>query len=182
MVAKDCFGGRMLDGTARIAVAGAGSIGCYAGGCLALAGRAVTLLARPRIVDAVRRHELSIADFGAGEPKLVPSRARGDDRSGRGLRWRGPRPGDGQERRYTRHGAAHRPARAAGCHGGQPPEWNRECRALCGNCFRPAQRVVAGMVAFNVVQSETPDGCGRFGARPMAGSSSKPEYRAWSTS
>ena len=39
--------------TTRIAIAGAGSIGCYAGGCLALAGRAVMLLARPRIDDAV---------------------------------------------------------------------------------------------------------------------------------
>ena len=45
----------MLDRTTGIAVAGAGSIGCYAGGCLALSGRAVTLLARPRIIDAARQ-------------------------------------------------------------------------------------------------------------------------------
>lgn len=36
----------------KIAIAGAGSIGCYVGGCLALAGREVRLLARPRIVEA----------------------------------------------------------------------------------------------------------------------------------
>ncbi len=38
--------------TPRIAVAGAGSIGCYVGACLALAGRDVTLLGRPGLVAA----------------------------------------------------------------------------------------------------------------------------------
>ena len=38
-----------------IAIAGAGSIGCYVGGCLALAGRQVILLARPRIDAALRQ-------------------------------------------------------------------------------------------------------------------------------
>ena len=37
----------------RIVVAGAGSIGCYVGGCLALAGRDVTLLLRPALADII---------------------------------------------------------------------------------------------------------------------------------
>ncbi|RVA63921.1 2-dehydropantoate 2-reductase N-terminal domain-containing protein, partial [Mesorhizobium sp. M7A.F.Ca.CA.001.11.2.1] len=35
----------MADKDKRIVIAGAGSIGCYAGGCLTLAGRKVILLA-----------------------------------------------------------------------------------------------------------------------------------------
>lgn len=46
-----------------IAVAGAGSIGCYAGGCLALAGRDVTLLARSRVADAIRSGGLHVSDL-----------------------------------------------------------------------------------------------------------------------
>ena len=41
-----------IDRTSRIVVAGAGSIGCYVGGCLALAGRDVRLLLRPTLAEA----------------------------------------------------------------------------------------------------------------------------------
>ena len=58
----------------RIAVAGAGSIGCYVGGCLALAGRDVTLLLRPVLADAVARHGLRISDL-TGADRLVASSA-----------------------------------------------------------------------------------------------------------
>src|SRR3954451_19975270 len=63
----------MLDRTSRIAVAGAGSIGCYAGGCLALAGRNGTLLARPRIIEAVGHTGLTIVDLDGRERKLAPA-------------------------------------------------------------------------------------------------------------
>ena len=46
-----------------IVVAGAGSIGGYAGGCLALAGRRVTLLARPRIAEAIAANGLAVTDL-----------------------------------------------------------------------------------------------------------------------
>lgn len=39
----------------KIAVAGAGSIGCYVGGALALAEQDVQFLARTRIIQAVAR-------------------------------------------------------------------------------------------------------------------------------
>jgi len=61
----------MLDRSTRIAIAGAGSIGCYAGGCLALAGSTVALLARQRIVDAVRVDGLTVADLGGRERRLA---------------------------------------------------------------------------------------------------------------
>ncbi len=53
-----------MAGTSQhIVIAGAGSIGCYVGGCLALAGRTVTLLARPRIEQALREDGLRVSDL-----------------------------------------------------------------------------------------------------------------------
>ncbi|RTL72234.1 MAG: 2-dehydropantoate 2-reductase [Hyphomicrobiales bacterium] len=49
--------------TGSIAVAGAGSIGCYVGGCLALAGKKVTLLARPRLAERVQDRGLMLTGF-----------------------------------------------------------------------------------------------------------------------
>ena len=43
---------------AKIAVMGAGAVGCYYGGMLALAGEAVTLIGRPALVAQVRREGL----------------------------------------------------------------------------------------------------------------------------
>ena len=41
-----------------IAVAGAGSIGCFVGGMLAAGGRTVALLARPRVIEQIEAHGL----------------------------------------------------------------------------------------------------------------------------
>jgi 2-dehydropantoate 2-reductase len=48
-------------------VAGAGSIGCYVGGRLAAAGRAVSLLCRPRIADELAAHGLTVSDRDGGQ-------------------------------------------------------------------------------------------------------------------
>ena len=47
--------------TARVAVLGAGAVGCYFGGLLARAGLTVTLVGRAAHVDAIRRDGLTIA-------------------------------------------------------------------------------------------------------------------------
>lgn len=47
----------------RICVAGAGSIGCFVGGILAVQGHDVRFLARPRIIDAVARNGLHLTDY-----------------------------------------------------------------------------------------------------------------------
>lgn len=44
----------------RIVVMGAGAVGCYFGGMMGLAGHAVTLIARPHHVEAIRRDGLLI--------------------------------------------------------------------------------------------------------------------------
>jgi 2-dehydropantoate 2-reductase len=56
----------------RIVVAGAGSIGCYIGGCLALAGRDVTLLLRPALADAIGRRGLRLSDLAGADRSLPP--------------------------------------------------------------------------------------------------------------
>ncbi|WP_282027760.1 2-dehydropantoate 2-reductase [Ruegeria faecimaris] len=47
----------------RIAIAGAGSIGCYCGALLARSGHDVTLLGRARILDPIRDKGLMVTDF-----------------------------------------------------------------------------------------------------------------------
>lgn len=64
----------MLDPKTPITIAGAGSIGCHAGGCLALAGRKVTLLTRPHLAEKISRHGLKIVDFD-GRERSLPSGA-----------------------------------------------------------------------------------------------------------
>lgn len=61
----------MLDRNARIVVAGAGSIGCYVGGCLALAGRDVAFLARPGIEDALSADGLRVSDLDGADRLLA---------------------------------------------------------------------------------------------------------------
>jgi len=60
----------------RIAVAGAGSVGCYVGGCLTLAGREVTLLLRPALAETIARHGLRISDLDGADRVLAPSEVR----------------------------------------------------------------------------------------------------------
>jgi 2-dehydropantoate 2-reductase len=58
---------------ARIVVAGAGSVGCYVGGCLALAGRDITLLLRPTLAEAIARAGLRISDLDGADRLVAPT-------------------------------------------------------------------------------------------------------------
>jgi 2-dehydropantoate 2-reductase len=64
------------DRRGRIVVAGAGSIGCYVGGCLALAGREVTLLLRPALAEAIARAGLRVSDLDGMDRPVEPSAVR----------------------------------------------------------------------------------------------------------
>ena len=147
----------MLDRTTGIVVAGAGSIGCYAGGCLALSGRAVTLLARPRIIDAVQAGRLAIADLDASERKPARSalKAVADPAAalaGAGLVLVTVKSGDTAE--MAKLVASHAPADATVV----SLQNGTGNAALLRQSLLSSQRVVAGMVPFNVVQDEQPDG------------------------
>jgi 2-dehydropantoate 2-reductase len=53
-----------------IVVAGAGSIGCFVGGLLAAAGRDVRFLARPRMVTELQAHGLTLTDRDGGNRRV----------------------------------------------------------------------------------------------------------------
>ena len=56
-----------------IVVAGAGSIGCFVGGLLAGAGHSVTLLARPRVIADVTTHGLHVTSLDGVDCRVTPS-------------------------------------------------------------------------------------------------------------
>jgi 2-dehydropantoate 2-reductase len=62
-----------------IVIAGAGSIGCYVGGCLALAGKPVVFLGRPRIATALSQHGLTVTDLEGRSRKLEPGAIKATD-------------------------------------------------------------------------------------------------------
>ena len=62
----------MLANETRIVIAGAGSIGCYVGGCLASAGKDVIFLVRPRIESLLLQHGLKIIDLNGTETLVRP--------------------------------------------------------------------------------------------------------------
>lgn len=55
-----------------IVVAGAGSIGCYVGGMLAVSGRKVTLVARPRISAEIKSHGLTLTNLDGSVMRASP--------------------------------------------------------------------------------------------------------------
>ncbi len=56
-----------------IAVAGAGSIGCFVGGMCAAAGRRVALLARPRVIGEIEEGGLRLTGFDGFERRIAPN-------------------------------------------------------------------------------------------------------------
>lgn len=58
----------------KIVIAGAGSIGCYVGGCLLLAGRDAHFLIRPRLATELAAHGLTISDCSGRERKIDSGR------------------------------------------------------------------------------------------------------------
>ena len=54
-----------------IGVAGAGSIGCFVGGMLAVAGRRVALLARPRVIQEIEGNGLRLTSFEGLDRKVA---------------------------------------------------------------------------------------------------------------
>jgi len=64
----------------RIAIAGAGSIGCFVGGMLADAGHDVAMLARPRVRDEIAANGLRLTSFDGLDRLCAPERvALSDD-------------------------------------------------------------------------------------------------------
>lgn len=60
----------------RVLVMGAGSVGCYIGGCLQAAGVGVDLVGRPRTLDALHTHGLRTTDLDGGNRHLPAAALR----------------------------------------------------------------------------------------------------------
>jgi 2-dehydropantoate 2-reductase len=56
---------------ARIAVLGAGSVGCFIGGCWQAAGLPVTFIGRAKIAEDIRRSGLTVSDYSGWEERLA---------------------------------------------------------------------------------------------------------------
>ncbi|MDX8468432.1 2-dehydropantoate 2-reductase [Mesorhizobium sp. VK23B] len=137
-----------------IAVAGAGSIGCYAGGCLALAGRRVVFLGRGHIVEAMRKDGLRVSDLEGRDRRIAAQALVATDDPATALR-------DADIVLVAvKSGATQEMAAEIAAHGRRDVVvislQNGVDNADRLRAGLPGRRVLAGMVLFNVVQS--PDG------------------------
>ena len=69
-----------------VLVLGAGSIGCYIGGCLQAAGTSVHFVGRPRVLDLLRRHGLGLSDLTGKAHRIPPAELRLHEQLPIGLR------------------------------------------------------------------------------------------------
>ena len=61
-------------GGPKVAILGAGSVGCFIGGAWAAAGLPVTFIGRPRVSQDVDAHGLTLSDYSGWEARLAPGR------------------------------------------------------------------------------------------------------------
>jgi 2-dehydropantoate 2-reductase len=144
-----------------ITVAGAGSIGCYAGGCLSLAGRRVIFLTRPALAGDIARHGLRISDFVGVDRRLAPDALNLSADPAAALAQADVvlvTVKSGATQDMADIIARHAPAGAIVV----------SLQNGVANVDRLNERlgdrhvVIAGMVPFNVVQTRDADGCPRF--------------------
>jgi 2-dehydropantoate 2-reductase len=57
---------------ARVAILGAGSVGCFIGGAWAAAGLPVSFIGRPRFAKDIRDHGLTVSDYAGREYRASP--------------------------------------------------------------------------------------------------------------
>jgi 2-dehydropantoate 2-reductase len=56
----------------KVVIFGAGSIGCFVGGCWKATGIDVSFIGRPRLANDVDEHGLTLSDYSGWEAKLAP--------------------------------------------------------------------------------------------------------------
>ncbi|RWE96547.1 MAG: 2-dehydropantoate 2-reductase [Mesorhizobium sp.] len=141
----------MASETSTIAIAGAGSIGCYVGGCLALAGRKVVFLGRGRVVEAMRESGLRVSDLDGRDRRIEAQAISATVDPAIAL-------ADADVILVTvKSGATGEMAKLIAAHG-RPDAVVVSLQNGVDNANRlrdglPGRRVLTGMVMFNVVQS-----------------------------
>jgi len=61
-----------MAGGPKVAILGAGSVGCFIGGAWAAAGLPVTLIGRPKFSQDIDSHGLTLSDYAGWEARLAP--------------------------------------------------------------------------------------------------------------
>ncbi len=142
----------------RIAIAGAGSVGCYIGGRLKAAGRNVVFLLRPSLKQAIAARGIALADLDGGEAELIlppESLETTDD----------PHAALSQADIVlvtVKSGATAAMAELIAAHAKPDAvvvslQNGVDNAALLREHLGPDRKVVAGMVPFNIVQTRDPD-------------------------
>ncbi len=141
----------MADEGKTIAIAGAGSIGCYVGGCLALAGRKVVFLGRGRVVETMRKDGLRVSDLDGFDRRLAAPAIAATDDPAAALR-------EADVVLVTvKSGGTEEMAQLIAAHG-RPDAIVISLQNGVDNADRlraglPGRKVLTGMVMFNVIQS-----------------------------
>ena len=65
-----------MNSSGEVLVFGAGSIGCYVGGCLQASGVPVQFVGRPRVLALLRRHGLGLSDLGGTQQRIPATELR----------------------------------------------------------------------------------------------------------
>jgi 2-dehydropantoate 2-reductase len=138
-----------LSASASVLVMGAGSIGCYLGGKLALAGVDVHFVGRPRVLQALRANGLTVAEPGGIAGRIPPERLSLHEEPIPGL-------GTALVLLCVKSGAT--ATAAAELAGALPPGMpvlsmqNGLHNAEIAQAAAPGLRVLAGMVPYNVAE------------------------------
>lgn len=61
-----------MAGGPKVAILGAGSVGCFVGGCWQAAGVPVTFIGRPKLSKDIDEHGLTLTDYSGWEARLAP--------------------------------------------------------------------------------------------------------------
>ncbi|MFY9510128.1 MAG: 2-dehydropantoate 2-reductase N-terminal domain-containing protein, partial [Rubrivivax sp.] len=124
-------------------VMGAGTIGCYVGGCLQAAGVDVQFIGRPRVLDALRRHGLRLTDLDGRDTTLPPATLQLHDT---------PPPTPALTLLCVKSGATADAARQLPVGSTVLSLQNGVSNAEVAATVAPGLGVIAGMVPFNVAE------------------------------
>src|SRR5206468_2218813 len=61
-----------MSGGPKVAILGAGSVGCFIGGAWAAAGLPVTFIGRPKLSQDLDEHGLTLSDYSGWQAHLAP--------------------------------------------------------------------------------------------------------------
>jgi 2-dehydropantoate 2-reductase len=144
-----------------IAIAGAGSVGCYVGARLAAAGRNVTLLLRAPLAKTIGRHGLRVSDLNGRDETLPPNALRLTSDAEAALSAAGL---------VLVTVKSHDTAATAALIATHAPkdaivvslQNGVENAAVLRKALLPPRKIVDAMVPFNVVQTTGDDGTPRF--------------------